>query len=256
MHFFDSHAHLTEKETFLLAKEMLKRASLAKVEKILNICTTPFAMDEGLKLQKDHPQVLLAGSTTPHDVEKEGESAFQRFKKAAYDREIVAVGETGLEYFHKGLNPLIQKEFLIRYLHLARECQLPVIFHCRDAFDDLFKIADREGGKDLVAILHCFTGTLDDAKKAIDRGWFISLSGILTFKKSKDLQETAKEIPLSSLLIETDTPYLAPQSRRGKMNEPAFVKETAEVLADLKGLSLEEVADTTFQNALRALNLS
>jgi len=149
----------------------------------------------------------------------------------------------------------VQQLFLKRYLHLAAETQLPVIFHCREAFEDLFAIADLEYPKRAPAILHCFTGTMAEAEEVIERGWHLSLSGIVTFKKSEALRQVAKEIPLSQLLIETDSPYLAPQSRRGQQNEPSFLPETAACIAAVKNISLEEVVRATSENAAQLFRL-
>jgi TatD DNase family protein len=130
-----------------------------------------------------------------------------------------------------------------------------VIFHCREAFTDLFSIVDAEYPRQAPAILHCFTGTMREAEQVIQRGWFLSLSGIVTFKKSGELQSVAKEVPLTQLLIETDSPYLAPQSQRGKPNEPAFLPETASLVATLRGVQLSLIAQATLENANRVFRL-
>ncbi|MCC6128166.1 MAG: TatD family hydrolase, partial [Chlamydiae bacterium] len=212
------------------------------------------SLRKGLLLSKKYPEVVNVGCTTPHDVEKEGESSFSEFDHAARSGHLKAIGETGLDYHYLHSSREIQKIFLKKYLALAVECDLPVVFHCREAFSDLFAIADDcYLGKS--AILHCFTGTADEANEVIRRGWMISFSGILTFKKSESLREIAKTAPLSQILIETDSPYLAPQSQRGKINEPAFLPETAACIAKVKGISLSEVAGVTVDNARRFFRL-
>jgi TatD DNase family protein len=251
MHFFDSHAHLSSSEMMPQIDEVMMRAKMAKVSKLLNICTDAQTFRDGLLLQNKFPEIMNAGSTTPHDVEKEGEEAFPVFREAAQTKKLVAVGETGLDYYHKELNPDVQKRFLKRYLYLALECNLPVIFHCREAFADLFEITDCEYEKGASAILHCFTGTAKEAEAVLNRGWYLSLSGIVTYKNSAALREVAKMVPLEQLLIETDSPYLAPQSKRGKQNEPSFLPETAQVIALVKGIEVEEVARASFENASR-----
>ncbi len=168
------------------------------------------------------------------------------------------MGETGLDYHYEHSNRSIQQQFLVRYLHFALECNLPVIIHCREAFTDLFTLLDAEyqlKGKLAPGVLHCFTGTMAEAEEVLKRGWMLSLSGIVTFKKSLELQQVAREIPLEQLLIETDTPYLAPQKYRGKPNEPAYLVETASFIASLKGLSVEEVAAVTTSNAQKIFHL-
>ena len=214
----------------------------------MNICTDQLSANRGLKLAQDYPCIYNVGATTPHDVERLGELDFVFFEKLAKDKKLVAIGETGLDYYYEHSPRDLQKNYLSRYFSLATACNLPVVIHCRDAFDDLFAIADDEyAGKPL--LLHCFTGGKQEAKQALDRGWKISFSGIVTFKKSESLRETALYVPLDAILIETDSPYLAPQSKRGQINEPSFLVETAERVALLKGLSLEAFAKATVQNA-------
>lgn len=251
MRFFDSHAHLSSTELLPQMEQLSARAKIARVERMINICTDPQTLQDGLLLAKKYPQIQNTGATTPHDVEKEGESAFPIFAQAARTGKLVAIGETGLEYYYKELDRPTQQNFLRKYLHLALECRLPVIFHCREAFADLFSITDSDYKQGAPAILHCFTGNLREAEEVIKRGWYLSISGIITFKKSEQLRQIAEIVPLSQLLIETDSPYLAPQSKRGKQNEPAYLPETALTLANAKGISLEELAEVTFQNGVR-----
>ncbi len=250
MLYFDSHAHLSSQQVLPDIDAVMARAKLKGVEQIINICTNPETLREGLILQDRFPQIKNAGATTPHDVEKEGDEVFEIFAEAGRKGQLVAIGETGLDYYYKELKADVQKRFLKKYLHLAVECNLPVIFHCREAFADLFSVVDAEYPKGAPAILHCFTGTIQEAEEVLRRGWYLSLSGIVTFKKSEVLREVAKMTPLNQLLIETDTPYLAPQSKRGKQNEPGFLPETAACIALAKGIPVEDVARVTFNNGL------
>jgi len=251
----DTHAHLSGAEMLPDIDSVLTRAKNASLEHIINICTDAKTLKEGLALEERYPWVHNAGSTTPHDVETEGEKYFKLFSQAALSQKLVAIGETGLDYYKAEASKTTQQTFLIRYLHLAARADLPIIFHCRDAFSDLFSIVDREQHGSTRAIVHCFTGSLEEAKKCIERGWFISFSGILTFKKSTTLREIARYIPLKYILLETDAPYLAPEIHRGKINEPSFLVETAACLAELKSMSLVDVAFSTSENARRAFNL-
>jgi TatD DNase family protein len=256
--YFDSHAHLTSDAVYPDLEALLARAQAAGVNHVVNICTDVLTLERGLSLAKTHPWIYQAGATTPHDVEKEGEQVFEVFAQCARNGQLHAIGETGLDYYYEHSNREIQKKFLRRYLHLALECKLPVIIHCREAFSDFFEILDAEYGVDGrigPGVLHCFTGTMSEAEEVIKRGWMLSLSGIVTFKKSIELHEVAKVIPLENLLIETDTPYLAPQKHRGKINEPAYVTETAAFIAGLKGISVEELAMATSTNACRLFRI-
>ncbi len=245
----DTHAHLTM-EPLVGDESVLERARQAGVERIVNICTDAKSLHAGLALAKRHPKshpwVFNTAATTPHDVQKEGDVFFSDVEKAA--EFLVAIGETGLDYYYEHSPKKVQQEFLSRYLLLAKEKNLPLVFHCRDAFNDLFSITSEIYGN-CAAVLHCFTGTQEEAKRGLDRGWYISFSGILTFKKSEELRHIASYVPLDKILVETDAPYLAPQSRRGKTNEPAFIRETLAVLAACKNLTSEEMEKITWANA-------
>jgi TatD DNase family protein len=245
---FDTHAHLTSPELVSQAPQLLKRAQAAGVCAVVNICTDESSFRAGQALRRAFPWVYLAAATTPHDAQREGDPFFSVVEAAARAGELVAVGETGLDYFYKELDPLGQQKVLSRYFALAKEAQLPLIFHCRDAFHDLFQQADDEY-KEGPALLHCFTGTLNEAKQVLERGWLISLSGIVTFKKSDALRQVAAYAPLDQLGLETDSPYLAPQAHRGQSNEPAFVLEVARAVAVARGLSVEAVAEATSHTA-------
>lgn len=251
MRLADSHAHLTSSGVFENIEAVLARAQQAGVQTIVNICTDLVTLERGLALSLRYPWIYQTAATTPHDVEKMGEAHFDVIASYARQGVLKAIGETGLDYYYQHSSRSVQQAFLRRYLHLALECGLPVVIHCREAFADFFAILDAEyqvNGRHAPGVLHCFTGTLKEAEEVIKRGWMLSLSGIVTFKKSLELQQVAKEVPLSQLLIETDTPYLAPQSHRGKPNEPAFLVETAAFIASLRGVSLEEIAHATEQN--------
>lgn len=248
----DSHAHLTSPAIFDQIESVLTRAQQAGVKAIINICTDLLSLKHGLALYQQHPWIYQAAATTPHDVEKEGEQVFETIAAVARQGQLKAVGETGLDYHYEHSARPLQKQFLRRYLHLALECQLPVIIHCREAFKDFFEILDAEyqnHGRHAPGVLHCFTGTMAEAEEVLKRGWMLSLSGIVTFKKSTQLQEVARQVPLNQLLIETDAPYLAPQKHRGQPNEPAFLKETALFIAALRNISFEELAEATARNA-------
>jgi TatD DNase family protein len=257
MTYFDSHAHLTSTADPAIS-QILARSQAVGVSHILNICTTLESLDRGLALSQQFPHIYNAAATTPHDVEALGEKEFHSIAAHAKAGHLAAIGETGLDYHYLHSPREQQQHFLRRYLQLALECQLPIIIHCREAFDDLFHILDedyRVGSQYAPGVLHCFTGTLKEAQEVVKHGWFLSLSGIVTFKKSMELREVARWMPLEQLLIETDSPYLAPQSKRGHPNEPSYLPETAATIASVKGLSLEEVARATFNNAKKLFNI-
>lgn len=254
MKFVDSHAHLTSDTLYPQVDALLSRAKTAGLSAVVNICTNTETLQRGLLLSKKYPWVYNAAATTPHDVATEGENVFSFMEQHALQGHLIAVGETGLDYYYHHSPIDTQKHFLKRYLKLALKSHLPVIIHCREAFTDLFHILDTEymvAGHHGPGVLHCFTGNLSEAAEVIKRGWYLSLSGILTFKKSETLRAVAKMVPLDRLLVETDAPYLAPQSRRGSTNEPSFLPETIQAIANAKDIGMDDVASATLANAER-----
>lgn len=251
----DSHAHLTSDQLYSDVDAIVQRALDSSIDKIINICTDEITYTRGLELSSKYPFIYNAAATTPHDVEKEGELYFELFKKAAQNKKLIAIGETGLDYFYEHSPKELQKEFFIKYLKLAIDCNLPIIIHCRDAFNDFFKIIDEHYPLKRRGVLHCFTGSVLEAEELVKRDWYVSFSGIITFKKSIELREALTIVPLENILIETDSPYLAPQSKRGKVNEPANVIETAKMIATVKEVSLDTVLDCTTKNAKELFKL-
>lgn len=254
MQLIDAHAHLTHTESETLHDE-LKRAELAGIKAVINVCMDAEDLNRGLALAKasTFPKVYLAASCTPHDASRDDDAFFALCKKTAEEKQLVAIGETGLDYYYEHSAKKRQKEIFSRYIALANEVNLPIIIHCRDAFDDVEDMLVAECKTRVM--MHCFTGTVEEAKRAINRGWYISLSGIVTFNKSISLQEVASIIPAELLLIETDSPYLAPQGFRGKKNEPAYIKITAEFMANLRGVSVDALAHQTAENTKTLFNL-
>jgi TatD DNase family protein len=247
MRYFDTHAHISG--TIEEAEELLKRAHTEGVSSLMEVCVDEPTLELGilLKERKEPPRIFLSAATCPHDVAKEGNSFFPVVEK---NRHLLdAIGETGLDYYYSYSPQEVQKEYFVKYLRLAMEVDLPVIIHCREAFPDLFSLYDFErGGKPRQDIMHCFTGTIDEAKSALDRGFFISFSGIITFPKAPAVREALEYVPLDRLLIETDSPYLAPVPHRGKKNEPSFLPLVAKVAAQIKGCSEEELTEALFKN--------
>lgn len=248
MGYIDSHAHLTAPQMIDDLDEIVERAQQADIEYIVNICTDQPSLEKGLLLHKKHPWIFNAGAVTPHDVDKIGGKCFPLFSEHARANDFVAIGETGLDYYYEHSPKEVQQRYLVEHLHLALEIGLGVIVHCRDAFSDLFEIVDREYSSSSL-VLHCFAGTVSEAEEVIRRGWLLSLSGIVTFKKSEELRKVVAMVPLKQLLIETDAPYLAPQSKRGKRNEPSYLLETASLIAKIKEIPVEKVRDQTAKNA-------
>lgn len=250
--FIDTHAHISCQQIADPAS-LLARAHQAGILEVINICTDEESLNRGLALAASVtlPKVHTAAACTPHDVACFGEPFFSVVERHARAGALIAVGETGLDYHYEHSPRKEQQVFLQRYIRLAREVALPLIIHCRDAFEDFFAIAaeSMRAGWEVRGVLHCFTGTMEEARQALDQGWYISFSGIVTFPKSDALRDVAAYVPLDRLLIETDTPYLAPKSKRGRPNEPAYLLEIATCLASLKNVSVEALARNTLRNA-------
>lgn len=250
----DSHAHLGYDPLYQHIEDILQRALSQGVAKIVNICTDVITAERGIALQQKYPFIFNVGSTTPHDTLKQAEQHFSFFANLAHAKQLKAIGETGLDYFYDYSPKQVQQHWFYKYLELASLTHLPVVIHCRDAFDDLFSIT-KEVYQDKPLLLHCFTGSVEEAKKALDRGWMISFSGIVTFKKSAALQQAALYVPLEQMLVETDSPYLAPQSKRGHSNEPSFLVETTKFLAELKGVNYDDFCRISSKNTEEFFNI-
>ncbi|KPK32844.1 MAG: hypothetical protein AMS24_02905 [Chlamydiae bacterium SM23_39] len=244
----DSHAHLTLFPLDIDA--VLERAIKNNFKAIINICLNEESLKKGLKLEKKYPFIHTAAGTHPSDVKRE-KNFFEIVKQYAKEKKLVAIGECGLDYHYKNIKKELQKKTFKEYLKLAEESSLPLIIHCRDAFSDLFEIHNYK----IPTVLHCFTGTIEDAKKALEKNFFISFSGIVTFKNSKDLQDIVKIVPLDHILLETDTPFLAPQLYRGKKCEPSFLIETAKKIAEIKEEKLDKIIEITSENAIKFFSL-
>jgi TatD DNase family protein len=255
----DSHAHLTCPELLPQVDLLLQRANAAGVEQIVNICTDEASLSAGIALNARYPFVHNAAATTPHDVDREGEAFFPLVEQACRENTLVAIGETGLDYYYAHSDQKTQRQFFRRYMALALRYDLPLVIHCREAFQDFFSLVDsdyKKGSSWGPLVLHCFTGTLQEAEEVLKRGFFLSLSGIVTFRKSESLRKVAQLTPLEQLLIETDAPYLAPVPYRGKSNEPAFLRHTCELIAEVKGLDPQTVAQATAENTRKVFRLS
>ncbi len=251
----DTHAHLDDKAIYGDLEEILKRAAQAGVEKIVNIGCDWKSSLMSLRLAEKYPQIYATVGVHPHDAKildnKLEESLFELLK----EKRVVALGEIGLDYY-RNLSPQeCQKKAFRRQIALAKEAGKPIVIHDRDAHGDCLKIVKEEKAGENRGIFHCFSGSWEMAKECLRLGFMISLAGPVTYTNARNLWEVAKNIPLDSLLVETDSPYLSPHPHRGKTNEPARVVLVAEKIAQLKGIPFEEVAGETTKNALSIYNL-
>ncbi len=253
MNFIDSHCHLDyknfEDENI---DEVLGRADDVGIRAFLNICTEIDEADRIIATADKYPQVFASVGVHPHDAEPGLETLPREnltkwlIEKAAHPK-VVALGETGLDFFYDNSPREQQKEALRAHIDAAKETKLPLIIHTRAANDDTIDIL-KEAAGEITGVIHCFSETQWLADEAMALGFYISIPGIITFKKSQELRDIVMDLPLERLLLETDAPFLAPIPHRGKRNEPAYMIETAKMLADLKGVSLEEIGEITTAN--------
>lgn len=248
----DSHCHLNFPELFADLDGVLARARAADVGRMVAIGTKLREFDQVRAIAEAHGDVYCTVGIHPHEAEAEpGVQAAALIAETGH-RKVVGIGETGLDYFYESAPREAQKINFRAHIAAVRETGLPLIVHTRDADADTAEILRQEMEQGaFTGVIHCFTASAEFARIALDLGFYISLSGIVTFKTAVELRETAKSLPLDRLLIETDAPYLAPVPKRGKSNEPAFVAHTAAYLADLYGLSLAELGDITSSNFFR-----
>jgi len=258
--FVDSHAHIDGPEFDADREQTIQRARDAGVSAILNIGTgDPHsgALERAVELAEKHQDIYAAVGTHPHDASLFDDKAEQRIASLIkQSSRVVAWGEIGLDFHYDNSPREVQMKVFARQLELARAARLPVIIHTREAeAETIDTLKSHLAGSGLSGIMHCFSGSLALAQQAIELDFFISFSGIVTFKKAADLRAVAEQVPLDRLLIETDCPFLAPVPFRGKRNEPAYVVEVARCLAGIHGLEVEELARITTENFARLFNL-
>jgi TatD DNase family protein len=246
--FIDSHAHIDGDEFDADRKNVIERAHAAGVSLILNVGTgDPHsdAFERAVRLGQQHESIYTAIGTHPHDARHYDDAAEDKIKNLINDDHVIAWGEIGLDFHYDNSPRDVQIEVFKRQLRAARECDLPVIIHTREAEAETIDILQSTQSR---GVFHCFSGSMPLARRAIELGFMISFSGIVTFKKADELREIAKQVPLDRLLIETDCPYLTPIPYRGKRNEPAYVVEVARCLAALLGVEIEEMGRITSEN--------
>ena len=248
----DSHCHLDFPDFAAELPEVVARAKTAGVGILVTIGTKLSQFDGVAAAAARFPDVYCTVGSHPHEAEHEPLANPSPLIELAKAPKVAGIGETGLDYYYEH-SPRAQQQANFRaHIAAARELDLPLVVHTRDAEDDTIEILRDEMGQGaFTGLIHCFTGTQRLADTALDLGLYISASGIMTFKKSEALRDILKRVPLERLLVETDAPYLAPTPHRGKRNEPAFVVHTANQLAELKGVSTEELAETTTNNFFR-----
>jgi TatD DNase family protein len=254
-HIIDSHCHLNYAEFEGDFTQMLQRAESANVRLMQTICTKMSEFEAVHQIAKSHENIFCSVGVHPHNADKDPLVSVEELLECAAHPKVIGIGETGLDYFYDYSDRAAQRASFINHIKAAQQCALPVIIHARDADDDVLSILQEQFALEPFPILiHCFTASLDFARAVINLGGYISISGIVTFKKAESLQQAVRELSLERLLIETDAPYLAPIPHRGQRNEPSYTHHVCAKVAELKGLDYETVASSTTANFLRLFN--
>jgi TatD DNase family protein len=266
----DSHAHLDSQRYAEDRAAMLSRAWEGGIGAVLAIGIGEHAegMDRALAIcrqfngQPNTPRLFASAGVYPHNTHEIDDKVLAKLDSLLAEPEVIACGEIGLDYYHEGAPHEVQRQGLIRQLEIAAARKRPILIHCRpkdlatDAWEDLFQVLDEVWARTgLGGVMHCFGGNLEQAQRSLEMGFLVSFAGNLTYPKAQPLREVAAQLPLDGLLVETDAPWLAPAARRGKRNEPAWVSLTAQTLAEVKGVTEEEIALATTKNFSRLFDL-
>lgn len=254
MYLVDSHCHLDQLDLTKYDGDLSKAMKFAEeqgVKHFLCVCITLNDFPAMLDVVKKYPQVSVSVGLHPNEQNIEREPTAEDLVKLAQDKKIIAIGETGLDYYRSTDDTDWQRERFRQHIRAAKKVRKPLIVHTRLAKDDTIKIMREEHAEEVGGVMHCFTEDWQMARAAMDLNFYISFSGIITFRNAVEIQEVAKQMPLDRILIETDSPYLAPNPHRGKPNEPAYVRFVAEYIAQLRNMDVVELAEHTTQNFFR-----
>ncbi|AOZ88629.1 hydrolase TatD [Bacillus xiamenensis] len=253
---FDTHAHLNAEQYKEDLEQVIERAKSEKVEKIVVVGFDRPTITRAMELIEAYDFIYAAIGWHPVDAIDLTDEDLAWIKELSQHEKVVAIGEMGLDYYWDKSPKDVQKEVFRRQIALAKEVNLPIIIHNRDATEDVVTILKEEGAAEVGGIMHCFTGSLEIAKACMEMNFYISFGGPVTFKNAKKPKEVVKDIPSDRLLIETDCPYLTPAPFRGKRNEPSYVKYIAEQIAELRDISFEELAELTTENAKKVFRIN
>ena len=253
----DSHCHLDRlKLDGATLDESIDAARARGVSKMLCVCISEDNKDAVIAIAEQHEGIYASVGVHPSDVGESVVSQELLVQWAAQSSRVVALGETGLDYHYSADSAERQKQSFANHLRAGAQLQLPVIVHTREAQSDTITLMREHASRESAGVMHCFTESWEMAREALDLNFYISLSGIVTFRNAESLRDVARKVPLDRLLVETDSPYLAPVPYRGKANEPKYVREVAEFVAELRGLSFEELASATTDNFHRLFRLA
>ena len=251
----DSHAHLEMPEFKKDLEAVIQRAKESGVEYIFTVGTEKKDWKRALEIANSHPSIYAILGVHPHNAKEIDDQTYPLLKELCKNKKVKAYGEIGLDFF-RNLSPRdIQLKRFREQIELAKEVGLPIVVHDREAHQETLEILKSEKAEECGGIIHCFSGDYEMAKACIEMGFYISVPGSITFKNAESFREIVKRIPLESLLVETDAPFLTPEPFRGKRNEPSYVRYTAQKVAEMKKVPFEKVAEVTTENALRVYRL-
>jgi TatD DNase family protein len=251
MELIDTHSHLTFEPLAADVPGVIERSRAAGVVGWITVGTHLEDSRRAIELAGRYENMYAAVGIHPHEAHSADSGALGELKQLARREKIVAIGETGLDFHYNFSKQPDQKRVFVAHLDIARELDLPVVIHSRNAFDETMEILDRFGGGLRGVVFHCFSGSAEQARSVLDKGYFVSFTGVVTFKNAEATREAARVVPLDRLMIETDCPYMSPEPVRSrKPNEPSLMVHTAQFLAQLKGVSLEDLAEATTRTAI------
>lgn len=248
MRLFDSHAHLMHSQFAEDYDDVIAR-TLQETGAVVNIgCHYQWAED-AVAAAKSHPSFFASVGLHPADAHEYEPEAWARIEALAEDEQVVAIGETGLDYYWKDATPAQQKELFKRHIDLAKKVQKPLIIHDREAHRDTMDLLWKEGAEEVGGVFHAYSGSVEMAREILEHNFIFGIGGVLTFKNAKTIKKVVEAVPLDKIMLETDCPFLTPVPFRGKRNEPAYTHYVAEAIAEIKGVSYEKVIETTWQTA-------
>lgn len=251
----DTHSHIDLEDFDSDLDTVINNASNAGVNKIIIPSVGRESFEKLIDISNKYENVYCALGIHPTEFKEILDEDFDKITELADSKKVVAIGECGLDYYWDKSKILEQKEVFKRQIEIAKKLKLPLIVHDREAHKDTFDLLNENLNGEIPVVMHCFSGSIEFAKECIKKGFYIALGGVVTFKNAKKMHEVAKEIPLEFLLLETDAPYLTPVPYRGKRNEPAYVKLVAEEIANIRGVSFDEIAQATTENARKVFNI-
>ena len=246
----DTHCHLYDKKLYNDLDSIILNAKKMNISKMICIGDNLTTSEQSIQLSEKYPNIYATIGIHPHEAKNAPENYLDIIKQKNEHNKVVAIGEIGLDYHYNFSAPNIQKKIFLEQLELAKTLNLPAVIHCRDSYEDLYEIILKS--KNTAGVIHCFSGNLEFAHKIIELGYYISFTGMITFVE--ELEHIIKNVELKHILVETDSPYLAPVPYRGKVNQPAYVNKVAEKIADIKNVSIQEVDTVTSNNASLLFN--